>query len=468
MRKNVLKLLLFVSVIFTSSVMQAQYKIKGPGISPSKDTVYAGIPYEYRVVNFPNTQSLMWQFLWGVSDTKEGEVVHITWDNVPQSRITVTGLNGSSFVTMEAVVKISGVKPQPVKPEVPKLVKMEVTGDRVTKYYFTNVKNASSYKWTLPSGCCETTRGYTGSFILKKNIEGENVILSIKNTQAYCKGEIQVQSIVDDGGLYSEVNSVDYKYLDESYIKISAPDTISLNDQKTYTAEITKIAGAVYKWKIANAIIVNGDGTNKISFSLEDPIVWLSLNVTILIDGKSLLRVKNILVLNTVHINGPDVIYGDESVEYTLSLNKPIDNDQFVYWFSDNFNVLQMGGKILSLKGNKLSEGVHTIGVVFGIYDTMARKTVVKYNNKPYSVNYNRTLNSVLVSRTNSSEFYSKKTVNDLSIQICDINGLVRYSGSMLGKEYNKDINLGYLKKGIYIIAISDGTYKDSQRIMVH
>ena len=30
---------------------------------------------------------------------------------------------------------------------------------------------------------------------------------------------IQVQAIIDDGGLYSDVNSVEYKYLDESYIK---------------------------------------------------------------------------------------------------------------------------------------------------------------------------------------------------------------------------------------------------------
>lgn len=447
--------------------MQAQYKIKGPGISPSKDTVYAGIPYEYRVVNFPNTQSLMWQFLWGVSDTKDGEIVHITWDNVPQSRITVTGLNGSSFVTMEAVVKISGLKPQPIKPEVPKLVKEEFIGDGVRKYYFTNVKNASSYKWTLPSGCCEATNGYTDSFILKKEIEGNNVILCIKNTQAYCKGKIQVQSIVDDGGLYSEMNSVDYKYLDGSFIKISAPDTISFNDQKTYTAEVTKIAGVVYKWEIADATIVNGDGTNKISFTIDNPMIWLSIHVTILIDGESLLRLKNVLVLNTVHINGPDVIYGDETVEYTLSLNKPI-KKEYIYWYSDNLNVLQMEGEILYLNGNKLTEGIHTIGVVFGFWDSKARKTVVKYNNKPYSVNYNRTSNSVMLSRTNSSEFYNKKTVNDLSIQICDINGVVRYSGSMLGNEYNKDINLGYLAKGIYIIAINDGTYKDCQRIMVH
>ena len=397
MKKNVLKLFLVVSVIFTSSVIHAQYKIKGPGISPSKDTVYAGIPYEYRVVNFPNTRSLMWQFLWGVSDTKEGEVVHITWDNVPESRITVTGLNGSSYVTMEAVVKISGVKPQPVKPEVPKFVKMETVDNGVSKYYFTNVKNASSYKWTLPSGCCETTRRHIGSFILKKNIEDNNVILFVKNTQAYCKGMIQVQAIIDDGGLYSDVNSVEYKYLDESYIKINAPDTISLNDQKTFTAEITKIAGATYQWKIGSAIIVNGDGTNKISFTLKDPLVWLSIHVTILIDGKSLLLIKNIFVLDTVHINGPDVIYGDESVEYTLSTTIDISNDQFIYWFRDDYgNILQMEGKVLYLHGNQLSEGIHSIGVVFGIYDTMARKTVIKYNNKPYSVTYNQILNSVI------------------------------------------------------------------------
>lgn len=50
----------------------------------------------------------------GGTDTKmNGELLHITWDNVPESRITVTGLNGNSYVTMEAVVKISGVKPQP-------------------------------------------------------------------------------------------------------------------------------------------------------------------------------------------------------------------------------------------------------------------------------------------------------------------------------------------------------------------
>lgn len=469
MKKNVLKLFLVVSVIFTSSVIHAQYKIKGPGISPSKDTVYAGIPYEYRVVNFPNTRSLMWQFLWGVSDTKEGEVVHITWDNVPESRITVTGLNGSSYVTMEAVVKISGVKPQPVKPEVPKFVKMETVDNGVSKYYFTNVKNASSYKWTLPSGCCETTRRHIGSFILKKNIEDNNVILFVKNTQAYCKGMIQVQAIIDDGGLYSDVNSVEYKYLDESYIKINAPDTISLNDQKTFTAEITKIAGATYQWKIGSAIIVNGDGTNKISFTLKDPLVWLSIHVTILIDGKSLLLIKNILVLDTVHINGPDVIYGDESVEYTLSTTIDISNDQFIYWFRDDYrNILQMEGKVLYLHGNQLSEGIHSIGVVFGIYDTMARKTVIKYNNKPYSVTYNQILNSVIVSRTSSSGFYNRNNLNNLLVQIYDIQGSMKYSESMSEKEYNKNINMGYLKKGIYIVTINDGTYKDSQTIMVY
>jgi len=458
-----------VSVIFTSSVIHAQYKIKGPGISPSKDTVYAGIPYEYRVVNFPNTRSLMWQFLWGVSDTKEGEVVHITWDNVPESRITVTGLNGNSYVTMEAVVKISGVKPQPVKPEVPKFVKMETVDNGVRKYYFTNVKNASSYKWTLPSGCCETTRRHIGSFILKKNIEDNNVILFVKNTQAYCKGMIQVQAIIDDGGLYSDVNSVEYKYLDESYIKINVPDTISLNDQKTFTAEITKIAGATYQWKIDDAIIVNGDGTNKISFTLKDPLVWLSIHVTILIDGKSLSRIKNIFVLDTVHINGPDVIYGDESVEYTLSTTIDISNDQFIYWFRDDYgNILQMEGKVLCLHGNQLSEGIHSIGVVFGIYDTMARKTVIKYNNKPYSVTYNQILNSVIVSRTSSSGFYNRNNLNNLLVQIYDIQGSMKYSESMSEKEYNKNINMGYLKKGIYIVTINDGTYKDSQTIMVY
>lgn len=469
MKKNVLKLFLVVSVIFTSSVIHAQYKIKGPGISPSKDTVYAGIPYEYRVVNFPNTRSLMWQFLWGVSDTKEGEVVHITWDNVPESRITVTGLNGNSYVTMEAVVKISGVKPQPVKPEVPKFVKMETVDNGVRKYYFTNVKNASSYKWTLPSGCCETTRRHIGSFILKKNIEDNNVILFVKNTQAYCKGMIQVQAIIDDGGLYSDVNSVEYKYLDESYIKINVPDTISLNDQKTFTAEITKIAGATYQWKIDDAIIVNGDGTNKISFTLKDPLVWLSIHVTILIDGKSLSRIKNIFVLDTVHINGPDVIYGDESVEYTLSTTIDISNDQFIYWFRDDYgNILQMEGKVLYLHGNQLSEGIHSIGVVFGIYDTMARKTVIKYNNKPYSVTYNQILNSVIVSRTSSSGFYNRNNLNNLLVQIYDIQGSMKYSESMSEKEYNKNINMGYLKKGIYIVTINDGTYKDSQTIMVY
>lgn len=469
MKKNILKLFLVVSVIFTSSVIHAQYKIKGPGISPSKDTVYAGIPYEYRVVNFPNTRSLMWQFLWGVSDTKEGEVVHITWDNVPESRITVTGLNGNSYVTMEAVVKISGVKPQPVKPEVPKFVKMETVDNGVRKYYFTNVKNASSYKWTLPSGCCETTRRHIGSFILKKNIEDNNVILFVKNTQAYCKGMIQVQAIIDDGGLYSDVNSVEYKYLDESYIKINVPDTISLNDQKTFTAEITKIAGATYQWKIDDAIIVNGDGTNKISFTLKDPLVWLSIHVTILIDGKSLSRIKNIFVLDTVHINGPDVIYGDESVEYTLSTTIDISNDQFIYWFRDDYgNILQMEGKVLYLHGNQLSEGIHSIGVVFGIYDTMARKTVIKYNNKPYSVTYNQILNSVIVSRTSSSGFYNRNNLNNLLVQIYDIQGSMKYSESMSEKEYNKNINMGYLKKGIYIVTINDGTYKDSQTIMVY
>lgn len=469
MKKNVLKLFLVVSVIFTSSVIHAQYKIKGPGISPSKDTVYAGIPYEYRVVNFPNTRSLMWQFLWGVSDTKEGEVVHITWDNVPESRITVTGLNGNSYVTMEAVVKISGVKPQPVKPEVPKFVKMETVDNGIRKYYFTNVKNASSYKWTLPSGCCETTRRHIGSFILKKNIEDNNVILFVKNTQAYCKGMIQVQAIIDDGGLYSDVNSVEYKYLDESYIKINVPDTISLNDQKTFTAEITKIAGATYQWKIDDAIIVNGDGTNKISFTLKDPLVWLSIHVTILIDGKSLSRIKNIFVLDTVHINGPDVIYGDESVEYTLSTTIDISNDQFIYWFRDDYgNILQMEGKVLYLHGNQLSEGIHSIGVVFGIYDTMARKTVIKYNNKPYSVTYNQILNSVIVSRTSSSGFYNRNNLNNLLVQIYDIQGSMKYSESMSEKEYNKNINMGYLKKGIYIVTINDGTYKDSQTIMVY
>ena len=69
MKKNVLKL--FLLMFFTSTVMQAQYKIIGPGISPSKDTVYAGMSYEYRVVNFTNKRSLILQFLLGVYDKKE-------------------------------------------------------------------------------------------------------------------------------------------------------------------------------------------------------------------------------------------------------------------------------------------------------------------------------------------------------------------------------------------------------------
>lgn len=38
----------------------------------------------------------------------------------------------------------------------------------------------------------------------------------------------------------------------------------------------------------------------------------------------------------------------------------------------------------------------------------------------------------------------------------------------MLNNEYNVNIDLGNLKKGIYIISINDGVYKDFQRILVN
>ena len=64
---------------------------------------------------------------------------------------------------MEAKVKISGIKtrpktgsepepdpkpdPKPEKPSAPQFVKQEYG-----KYYFTNIPEASKYKWTLPDG----------------------------------------------------------------------------------------------------------------------------------------------------------------------------------------------------------------------------------------------------------------------------------------------------------------------------
>lgn len=468
MKKNVLKL--FLLMFFTSTVMQAQYKIIGPGISPSKDTVYAGMSYEYRVVNFPNTRSLMWQFLWGVSDTKEGEVVHITWDDVPQSRITVTGLNGGSYVRMEAVVKISGLKPQPIKPEVPKLVKMENIGNGVSKYYFTNVKNASSYKWTLPLGCCETTKRYTGSFILKKNIEDNNVILSVKNTQAYCKGVIQVQAIIDDGGLYSDINSVNYDHLDESYVKISAPDTMSFGDNKVYTAEITNINGATYEWFSDYYTVVNGAGTNKISFSLNnDAFLWTTVGAYIIIDGNKVGRIsKSIFILNSIQIDGPDVIYGNESVEYTLQFTRSVDPTLVFWCLDESLSPLQAGNAKLILNGSDISDGIHKLWLVYAIFDTKVSKVITKYANRPYSIVYNQILNTATISRTNISELRNREVIGSLKIQVYDTQGILKYTKVMLNNESNVDIDLGNLKKGIYVISINDGVYKDFQRILVN
>lgn len=461
---------LLLMTFFFSTLSFAQYKIQGPGISPSKDTVYAGIKYEYRVVNFPNTRTLMWQTLWGALDGRDGESVKITWDNVPQGSITVTGFNGTSNVTMEAKVKISGLKPQPIKPEVPKLVKMEYLGNGVRKYYFTNVKNASSYKWALPLGCCETTKRYTGSFILKKNIEDNNVILSVKNTQAYCKGVIQVQAIIDDGGLYSDVNSVNYDYLDKSYVKISAPDTISFGDKKVYTAEITNINGATYEWIQDYYTVINGAGTNKISFCINnDAFLWTSVQANIIIDGNKVGNIsKSIFISNSIQLEGPDVIYGNESVEYTLQFTRPVDPTLVFWCLDESKSSIQYGNAKLILNGSNISDGIHKLWIVYAIFDTKVSKIITKYANRPYSIVYNQTLNSATISRTNTSELRNKGIIESLKIQVYDTQGILKYTKVMLNNEYNVNIDLGNLKKGIYIISINDGVYKDFQRILVN
>lgn len=274
--------LLLLMAFFFSTISFAQYKIQGPGISPSKDTVYAGIKYEYRVVNFPNTRTLMWQTLWGALDGRDGESVKITWDNVPQGSITVTGFNGTSNVIMEAKVKISGIKPDPKpdpvpeKPSAPKFV-MEL-GELLL---FSNVENTSTYQWTLPIGC-QTTDGLSGTFRSKQLWGEDNVALFIKTPeQLYYEGEIKVQAISDKNSLLSASTKHILKRLKTSYLNIiEAPEVIDTdNNQKTYTIAVENIPGAKYKWNISNGLIISGENTNRITIKPNTPYPYYDINV---------------------------------------------------------------------------------------------------------------------------------------------------------------------------------------------
>ena len=472
---------LLLMTFFFSTFSFAQYKIQGPGISPSKDTVYAGIKYEYRVVNFPNTRTLMWQTLWGALDGRDGESVKITWDNVPQGSITVTGFNGTSNVIMEAKVKISGIKldpkpdpepepdpkpdPKPEKPSAPQFVKQEYG-----KYYFTNIPEASKYKWTLPDGCVSPYG--TGTFIHTKEILNGNAYIQLDNNQVYVEGDIKVQAISDKGSLLSDVTKTNYKKLNIDLLKvIECPIIIEYGNAKTYTIAVENISNATYSWAALNGFtdsglstssitIINGQNTNKITIKPDFPFATYCAELTLRKNGTSGSRRFFINVPNSGEIIGPDIIHETNAV-YTISTTSPILHG-FVSWYLDhkNYDYAQS----FTINPDQLSEGSHILEAAY--IDVVnpefifAKKIITKYRN-PFKIIYNQASKELIISKSQIS-----KDVEYTNIQIFDLNGIPVLNKKIKIND-NIHIDLSNSKKGIHFISVDDGINKASQSFLI-
>ena len=464
---------LLLMTFFFSTFSFAQYKIQGPGISPSKDTVYAGIKYEYRVVNFPNTRTLMWQTLWGALDGRDGESVKIIWDNVPQGSITVTGFNGTSNVIMEAKVKISGIKPdpkpdpKPEKPSAPQFIKQEYGN-----YYFTNIPGTSKYKWTLPEGC--SSMNNSGTFISEKKIINNMVYLSVTQEQAYCNGIIKVQAISDKGSLLSEITEVVHKKLDIELLKITKlPNFIEYTNTKTYDIAVENIPNVSYFWEVSgnglvgentNGYIVSGQHTNKITVKPDYPFAVYMVKVSISIDG--LTSSKNIFinVPNSGEIIGADVIYGTQSLEYTTSSNSPYNKD-VVWWFLDGEYIKQMG-TTCKIYADKLSICNHILEASYlGQTEDyiFAKKIITKYKDPIYSILYNQSAKNLKISKTQSI-----KESKNIDVQIFTQQGVIVLSKKISNINQDYQIDVTTLNKGIYFVVASDGVNKVNKTIIIN
>lgn len=474
---------LLLMTFFFSTFSFAQYKIQGPGISPSKDTVYAGIKYEYRVVNFPNTRTLMWQTLWGALDGRDGESVKITWDNVPQGSITVTGFNGTSNVIMEAKVKISGIKPdpkpdpepepdpKPEKPSAPQFVKQEYG-----KYYFTNIPEASKYKWTLPDGCVSPYG--TGTFIHTKEILNGNAYIQLDNNQVYVEGDIKVQAISDKGSLLSDVTKTNYKKLNADLLKVTeCPVFIEYGNTKTYTIAIEYIPGATYNWTAShgssipnddNISIISGQGTNKITLKPNYPFAVYSVISTISINGLSGNCTPIIMnVPNSGEIVGPDIIYGTNTIHYTISTESPF-IPSIVTWYLDNKNkgyADYEGG--ITINTDELSIGNHVLEAAYidmaNPEFIFARKLITKYKDPICSILYDQSAKNLKISKTQSI-----KESKNIDVQIFTQQGVIVLSKKISNINQDYQIDVTTLNKGIYFVVASDGVNKVNKTIIIN
>lgn len=468
---------LLLMTFFFSTFSFAQYKIQGPGISPSKDTVYAGIKYEYRVVNFPNTRTLMWQTLWGALDGRDGESVKITWDNVPQGSITVTGFNGTSNVIMEAKVKISGIKPdpkpdpepepdpkpdpKPEKPSAPQFVKQ-----KDGKYYFTNIPEASKYKWTLPEGSSSQYYG-TGTFIHDKDVDDDgNVYIHVYNKNAYVDGFIEVQAISDKSSLLSEVTKVSYKEFNIWKLKmIEAPSIIEYGNTKTYTLAVEEIPNANYSWEVIldNGSIIEGENTNKVIVKPDYPFALFALYLSIRIN--ELGAGKNVIVPvpNSGEILGPDIIYNtNDPIVYSVNATSSYFYKDATLWLLDG--VSKDAQPEYKINPNELSEGNHILEAAYMGYDCVfAKKLITKYKDPLYSISYNQGTKELKISKSDGAKFNK-----NASIQICNQQGIILLSKEMSKTEQIKSFPLTFSNKGVFFVVVSDGINKTTKTIVVN
>ncbi|GGK10957.1 T9SS type A sorting domain-containing protein [Parabacteroides faecis] len=466
---------LFLSLLLTflfSTISVAQYKIQGPGISPSKDTVYAGIKYEYKVVNFPNTRSLVWQTLWGLLDGREGESVKITWDNVPQGTIMVTGFNGTSNVTMEAKVKISGIKPVP-EPEPEKPSAPEFISKLGPLLFFSNVENTRTYQWTLPRGC-KTTDGLSGTF-QRKDISNNNVWLLIETPlQLYYEGDIKVQAISNKNSLLSETTKYKLKVLDISYLNIiEVPEAIYSDDkQKTYTIAVDNIAGAKYKWNISNGIIVSGQNTNRITVRPDSPYPYYKIDLDFSINETTSSKSINIKAIsNEYGLFGPEDVY-DKPVEFYVKYPQSSPIYQIAWLINQHFYSLNPSSKfVLDPSNLNIGENILTVHVQLSDrYIKEYNKIIIKHSNnenKIYSITYDNNTKVLKVSQDQTCNLDSKLSIrNKSTIQIYNQQGVLVLSKAHLNTN-SFESNLNNLKQGIYFVIVTDGKNKTEQKIVI-
>lgn len=436
------------SMLLINTTMQAQ-KIEGAGIPPSKVQAYSNESAQYSVSGLEGR--LTWDVSNGHASSPFGfSQTEITWNTTPEGKIVVRNDKGESVqVTVQ------------VAPLAPKFDNSK----QVPGYMFlSNINDCSYYQWTVPNGL--KLDNNTGTFRIKKTPSSvfENLVcVSIKTEQLYCEGEIKVQAISDKNSLLSRTTTYKYINLDLDHLRIlEQPQNINYKEQ--YTIAVENIEGATYNWKVNDeASIIRGQNTNKIIINPNNSKWSTSANLEFSYHGVTKNLFFSIPIKMGVYIDGPTDISDNGVVCYTLQCPNTDIGNNIRAWILDNSQTIK--GNTYYLNTDTISVGTHKLRVISlnPLFEVI--KTITKHpNSQIYEIK--QASNYLTISKKEPQKTHLSLT-SKTNINIFDQRGIQVLSKEIPFELKEFDINLDRVKKGIYIVVVTNGSSKSQQKIII-